>query len=183
MLVHLPMEPHDPEQISFPGYLRMDQAPTERRRLVEEALAAVPGAVGINNHMGSRLTSDGQVMREVVDLLPEDYLVVDSRTVAESRLAAIAREAGRAVAERTVFLDNQRDVDAITERLSEALAHAEAHGSAVAIGHPYPETVHALERFLDTHGDRVHLVPIERVADPPRRPRWLERCAELVPTE
>ncbi|MGM0577227.1 MAG: divergent polysaccharide deacetylase family protein [Myxococcota bacterium] len=177
-LVHLPMEPEDPELISFSGYLREDQGAAERRRLVEDALEKIPDAVGINNHMGSLLTRDEDIMAEVVAALPPDLVVVDSRTAADSALAEEAREAGRAVAERTVFIDNVRDVDAIVGWLEEALDHARMHGHAVAIGHPYPETVHALHRFLRAHGDEVHIVPVERIAEPPLDPRWIRRCAE-----
>lgn len=176
MLVHLPMEPDDPRHMTLPGYVRMADSAARVGELVDQAFEAIPGAVGINNHMGSRLTADRAAVDRVVAALPADAIVLDSRTAPESELTAAARRAGHPVAQRTVFLDNLREVDAILGQLDEALRHAQEHGSAVAIGHPYAETVEALRRFLAAHGEEVHLVPIERVTAPPTQPAWLARC-------
>src|SRR5690606_13665689 len=118
------------------------------------SLAAVTGAVGLNNHMGSRLTREPALMREVVDALPRDFLVLDSRTTRRSQLAHTAR-GRRPVAQRDVFLDNVRQVDAILAQLRQAVRIAHERGQAVAIGHPYPETVEALRRLIAEHGDEV----------------------------
>ncbi|MCB9727599.1 MAG: divergent polysaccharide deacetylase family protein [Deltaproteobacteria bacterium] len=176
MLIHLPMEPLAPEMMGISGYLREDQGLAERRAIIEDALEAVPGAIGFNNHMGSLLTTDRDVMREVIEAMPPDFLVLDSRTTATSQLARAAREAHRPVAERAVFLDNERAPERIVAQLEEALAIASERGSAVAIGHPYPETVEAIRAFVSRHGHDVHLVPIERVTEPPLLPPWLRSC-------
>ncbi len=175
VLVHQPMEPMRADHMTLPNFLRQDDAPETRRLVLTRALAEVPGAIGLNNHMGSRLTREPSVMREVVDLLPRDFVVLDSRTTRRSQLASQAR-GRRPVAERDVFLDNVREVDAIVSQLEQALRLAQARGHAVAIGHPYPETVEALRRFLEANGDQVELVPLERVSDPPVEPRWRRAC-------
>lgn len=180
-LIHLPMEPLEHGLMSFPGYVRVDQSSFERRAIIDAAMAAIPSAVGFSNHMGSLLTTDPVALRDVIEATPPDFLVLDSRTTAESRLAAVARELHRPVAERTVFLDNDRAPHQIAARLEEALAHATERGSAVAIGHPYPETVAALRAFLARHGAEVHLVPIERVSEPPLSPPWLRTCEPRTP--
>jgi polysaccharide deacetylase 2 family uncharacterized protein YibQ len=176
MLIHLPMEPLEAGLMSFPGYIRSDQSSFERRAIMDDAMAAIPSAVGFNNHMGSLLTTDPAALRDVIEATPPDFLVLDSRTTAESRLAEVARELHRPVAERTVFLDHDRAPHQIAARLEEALAAAIERGSAVAIGHPYPETAAALRAFLARHGDAVQLVPIERLSDPPLAPPWLRSC-------
>jgi polysaccharide deacetylase 2 family uncharacterized protein YibQ len=169
MMIHLPMEPTGSGLMTFPGFVQSDQSAAERRAIVEDALDAVPGAVGFNNHMGSLLTTDPAALGDVIEATPPDFIVLDSRTTAESRLAEVARSLHRPVAERTVFLDHDRAPHQIAAMLEQALAVAAERGSAVAIGHPYPETVAAIRAFLARHGDEVHLVPIERVSDPPQR--------------
>ncbi|MEZ4265204.1 MAG: divergent polysaccharide deacetylase family protein [Myxococcota bacterium] len=176
MLIHLPMEPIERGLMSFPGYVRVDQSEAERRAIVDDAMAAIPGAVGFNNHMGSLLTTDPAALRDVIEATPPDFLVLDSRTTAESRLAEVARSLNRPVAERTVFLDHEREPHKIAAMLEQALAVANERGSAVAIGHPYPETVAAIRSFLARHGHEVQLVPIERISDPPLLPPWLRSC-------
>lgn len=175
VLVHLPMEPREGELMTIGGYLTRAQSPADRRRLVRQHLASVPGAVGFNNHMGSLLTAHPAIMREIVGHFPRDSLVLDSRTTASSRLADAAR-ATHPTAERTEFLDHERSVGAITRRLEAILVVAERDGSAVAIGHPYRETVAALEGFLESHGQRFHVVPLERLVQPSARPRWARSC-------
>ncbi len=188
MIVHIPMEPEEARYMTLPGYITSAQPPEERARLFDHALAAVPDAIGFNNHMGSVLTADRAIMAELVARLPPGTLVLDSRTPTVSALAPAARKRGLPTAERSVFIDNERDAAAIRRQLEVALAIARTKGAATAIGHPYPETAQALAGFLADHREEVHLVPVERVASPPTLPRWLRECADgrstwVPPTE
>ena len=72
-IIHLPMQPkdpanHHPARPVRPGRLqrRRDRGPA-----AERAMAVVPYARGVNNHMGSLLTSDPQAMRRVLELVKE----------------------------------------------------------------------------------------------------------------
>lgn len=183
IMIHLPMEPEEAKHMTLPGYLRQDATSAERARLVREALDALPAATSLNNHMGSRLTTDPRVMAEIVAQLPPDMVVLDSRTSPDSQLAAAAATAGRPVARRTVFIDNERDHDAILAQLELALTRALGEGAAVAIGHPYGETVEALRTFMLLHGHEVHLVPIEAIATPATPSRWIRGCRERRPVD
>ncbi len=176
VLVHVPMESIYPSQMTIGGYLRRDQTPAERLALWTRSLAAVPSAVGFNNHQGSAFTGRGDLLGPLLDALPTDYVVLDSRTTADTQLATLGQALGHPTASRDVFLDNHRDPEAGVAQLREALAITKRQGYAVIIGHPYPETVEALRRFLERHASEVHLVGIERVTDPPARPRWRRRC-------
>lgn len=176
VIVHLPMEPTDPRHMTDTlDFVTLAEGPRERRGTVTRALAAVPGAVGVSNHMGSRLSADAGAVTDVLAAIDPTLVVLDSRTTASSRLAELAR-ATHPTATRAVFLDNERRVAAIYDQLLLARAWASEHGSAVAIGHPYPETVAALRAFLADHGDEVHLVALERVSAPPALPVWLRGC-------
>lgn len=176
ILVHVPMEPDDPAHMSMPGYLTGSQPAHVRRALLREALFSIPDAAGFSNHQGSRMTRDREAMDDLLRSVGAETIVLDSRTSRESALAAAARDLGLASAERTVFLDHVRDVDEIRAQLEAAVSVAERTGTAVAIGHPYPETALALRAFLAEGRDRVQWVGLERVLDRPRAPRWIERC-------
>jgi uncharacterized protein len=144
ILCHLPMEPsggNDPG----PGALWYGMGGEELRRSTAAALAAVPGAVGVNNHMGSRLSADEPSMRTILGLLAERHLFfLDSRTSAQSVGYRLALDLGVPSAERQVFLDDERRQEAIRAQFERLLALARERGEAIAIGHPHPETIEAL---------------------------------------
>jgi polysaccharide deacetylase 2 family uncharacterized protein YibQ len=166
VFVHLPMEPgglDDPGPWAL-SRAQDDQAVAER---VRWAFARVPGAAGFNNHMGSGFTSDSQAMGRVFAALTgsEALVFVDSLTGPRSIAAASARDAGFPALRRDVFLDTDRDEGAIAARLEDALALAASRGHAIAIGHPYAETLAVLETLAEraeAHG--VEIVTVRALA-------------------
>ena len=119
-------------------------------------LADVPHLAGVNNHMGSQLTQEPEPMGWVMDeLVRRGLYFVDSRTSAASQAFAVALAYGVPALKRDVFLDNIRTREHISEQLLKAVQLAKRRGSAVAIGHPYPQTLNVLEhapRLLAKHG-------------------------------
>lgn len=112
---------------------------------IHKQLQAVPYAVGVNNHTGSQLTANQQAMNWLMESLAEQNLYfVDSRTTAATLAEQTAQHYGLATVRRHVFLDNQRSVKKIKEQLQQVINHAQQQGYALAIGHPYPETLAAL---------------------------------------
>ena len=175
ILAHVPMEPEQAGHMTLEGYITMEQTPTQQLRLFAKHLMEIPGAIGFNNHMGSRLTADSAAMAVLLRAVPQSWVVLDSRTTVHSQLARLARRRFPTV-ERTLFVDNDRSPDAILTQLEFALADALTTGKTVAIGHAYPETAAALNRFLKFHKGRVLLVPVERLATPAGMPSWQRRC-------
>ncbi|HEX5759737.1 MAG TPA: divergent polysaccharide deacetylase family protein [Thermoanaerobaculia bacterium] len=146
VLCHLPMEAVDGRDPG-PGALRLGMAPAELERSTEEALAAVPGAVGVNNHMGSGLSADPVSMESILGVLARRGLFyLDSRTSPQSVGYRVARSLGVPAAERQVFLDADPGAEAIRYQFTRLLALARQRGAAIAIGHPSPETLAALAR-------------------------------------
>ena len=146
IFVHLPMEPVGLEDPGPYALTKSLSARDFRARLVW-AFQRVPGAVGFNNHMGSRLTADPAAMALLFSSLEErsgDLVFVDSLTHPRSVAGEVAQAAGFQVLRRSVFLDHWRDPAIIDAQLEAALDEALAHGRAVAIGHPYAMTIDAL---------------------------------------
>ncbi|MNP53802.1 Divergent polysaccharide deacetylase [compost metagenome] len=73
---------------------------------------------------------------------------VDSRTSAATVAAKSAQNINLASVSRDVFLDDVRTTEAIAGQLQQGIALARKQGSAVLIGHPYPQTLEVLEREL-----------------------------------
>ena len=136
-LCHLPMEARGGAD---PGPGALTLAAATRR-----ALAAVPGAAGVNNHMGSGMLFDREAMTTVLAVLAEQRLFfLDSRTSADTLGYSLARHLGLPAGERQVFLDTERDPAFIRAQFAALLAAARARGGATAIAHPYPETLEIL---------------------------------------
>lgn len=144
VILHMPMDP-----ATGPYAWHPEVALTELARRLDAALAKVPYAAGINNHMGSRMTAQRQPMAWLMGELQQRHLFfVDSRTSAATVAAAEAQAQGLAHVSRDVFLDDVRTTEAITRQLHQGIALARKQGSVVLIGHPYPQTLEVLEREL-----------------------------------
>ena len=143
ILCHLPMEPMGNASPGANAILTSMGGP-EIVRTVRENIAAVPHARGVNNHMGSRATSDRRVMESVIRALPEGMYFVDSRTGKDSVAAEVARAMRVKSSARHVFLDDDRSTDAVRRQLSALEAVADEQGLAIGIGHPHPATIAVL---------------------------------------
>ncbi|MBF0341309.1 MAG: divergent polysaccharide deacetylase family protein [Magnetococcales bacterium] len=156
VILHQPMEPMGYPRIKpGPHALLSGMGREEIRATLIRNLDQFPEAIGINNHMGSRLTQNREAMDVVMELLKERGLFfLDSRTSQTSVGYARARASGIPAARRDVFLDNVQRVAAIEARLAELEHVARVTGRAVGIGHPYNETLIALRGWLPAAAKR-----------------------------
>lgn len=144
VIVHSPMASLDGSMID-PGGLHPEMSEHEFIAALQRQLAAVPHALGLNNHMGSLLTQQPQAMAWLMETLKREQLYfIDSRTTAETVALQTAVAHGVTSWQRDVFLDHYREAQVIQEQLASVLPLAKANGLVVAIGHPYSETIAAL---------------------------------------
>ncbi len=171
ILLHLPMDPEGGANPG-PGALTEDMSPEQLALTTRKALAQVPGSVGVNNHMGSRLSADENAMRTVLSVIAERQLFfLDSRTSAESVAYRTARRLGMAAAERQVFLDPDRHPAEIHTQWSRLLSLARERGAAIAIGHPYAETFELLAQEIPkARAAGFEFVPVSYLMDSPGAP-------------
>jgi polysaccharide deacetylase 2 family uncharacterized protein YibQ len=151
-----------------PGALTLDDTRIDLETVLDANLASVPHVSGVNNHMGSLLTSEDRSMRSFMRALSErgGLYFVDSRTNPRSQAEKAAHLQGLRSARRDVFLDNERDPARIRRQLLRAVKLARLKGSAIAIGHPYPETVAVLAAELPRlRSQGVALLPVSQVID------------------
>ncbi len=165
VLVHLPMEADPPRPLG-PGGLTAALARHQFERRVRSALDSVPHARGASNHMGSLLTTLPVHMDWLMQVLSSrrGWVFLDSRTTARTVAEDRALAAGVGATWRDVFLDNDPSPDAIRRQLRTLASVAHRHGSAVAIGHPYPQTLEVLAQSLPRmRGDGLRLAPLSEV--------------------
>ena len=160
VMLHLPMQSIRNEHPEAQE-LREGMSSAEVSRSLAEMLQSVPHAAGVNNHQGSRVTSDARMMDELMPQLRQRNLFfIDSRTSG----ATVAYKAAQAAHVRSSFrnvpfLDDVREVAAIRKQFALAVHDAKKEGQGIAIGHPHPETLSALAELLpQLEVSGVHLV-------------------------
>lgn len=164
MLLHLPLEPVNPKWNPGPGALTTAMDAKTMASRLDADLRAVPTAIGISNHMGSRFTASPQAMRALLPLVrTRNLFFLDSVTASKSVAYDLALEMGVKTARRTVFLDNDQNPDKIMAQLDLLIRLGGEHGQAVGIGHPYPATVEALRRYQSELRTRTEMVGISRL--------------------
>lgn len=171
VIVHMPMEPLDPSLDMGPGGIAASMADEDIVAAVRAALAAVPGARGLNNHMGSRATADPRVMRAALQVLAEEGLFfVDSYTAASTVGFRVAHEMQLPYAVNQVFLDHVDDEEAIRRQIRRLMRLALEQGAAVGIGHVRPRTFAALVDMLpEIRAAGIRLVPVSQLLTRPGR--------------
>jgi polysaccharide deacetylase 2 family uncharacterized protein YibQ len=161
VLCHLPMEPErGAEDSGEIPLVRVDMSASEIKRLVRAALETVPGASGMNNHMGSKATADRRVSRAVLEVCRErGIFFIDSMTTPHSVIGEVARETGVASLANDMFLDNRAEETGAN--LEKLLSIALRRGRALAILHVRRESLAALRQFIErARGEDVRFVKV-----------------------
>ena len=150
--LHMPMQSFSNSTAQTgPDPLRIDLPPTINIARLRAALDAVPDTVGLNNHMGAVATRDAALMDIVAaEIRTRGMLFLDSVTIPHSVALARAEIDGVPAAARDVFIDHNAEASVIRGQLADIEATARRLGYAIAIGHPRPHTLEALEWWLPT---------------------------------
>ena len=168
VILHLPMQSINSTAAHEPNALNEAMNEDQLTSNVHALLAKVPFIRGVNNHMGSHLTEFDFFMRPVMDSIrgynPGLYFL-DSRTSPRSVAHAQALDAGLKSISRDVFLDNEPNPESIRLQLNIWLAKARARGSAIAIGHPYSNTIEVLRAQLPTTNSEFKFLPISKLIE------------------
>ena len=150
VLLHLPMEAVGGENNRSlgPGALTLNMTREEFIQTFNADLRSVPDAIGVNNHMGSLLTRHPGHMEWLMESLSNKKIFyIDSVTSKQSIANTIAKEKNVPYQKRDIFLDNIKDEKYILSQFEELIKLAKWKGSAIAIGHPHPETIQVLSCY------------------------------------
>jgi polysaccharide deacetylase 2 family uncharacterized protein YibQ len=167
VILDLPMEPYRfPEVDPGPGALLMAMGPQELQAQVGAHLASVPGAVGVTNHMGSRMTEDRARMRTVLEVLAGRRLflvdgLASNLSVAYDEAKALGLRAGR----RQIVVDHAAGEAGDRARWDEVAWWAERRGEVIVIAHGHPLTARLLREYVPRWEARgIRLVPVSQLA-------------------
>lgn len=164
IMLHAPMSSIQDKPLD-PGGLTTNMKREDFVATLTASLDVVPNIQGLNNHMGSQLTQQRQPMSWLMEeLRGRDLYFVDSFTIATSLAWETALDYGVPTTKRDIFLDNEQFYPAIAQQFGSLLSVAKKRGYAIAIAHPYPETLRFLQSALPMLKQaNVHLVPVSEL--------------------
>ncbi len=150
IIVHVPMEPDHPDDHTEEKMLNWEMSGNEVFEYLDWAFASVPYALGLNNHMGSYVTTYAPTMRYVAAYCSQnDKWVLDSITHPKTLLYAKAVDRGVKAVKRSIFLDHEDDPEYIRGQLMSAVEKSKRYGKViVVIGHPRRTTWSVLSKEM-----------------------------------
>jgi len=164
IMLHLPMQSVEPLFLG-PGALTQDMSRETFKIAVLKSILSVPHVKGVNNHMGSLITSQKTHMKWLMEEIARTRLFfVDSRTTTETLAEETANQFNIANTRRNIFLDHERNRQAIEFQFDQLIKLARKQGTAVAIGHPYPDTLEVLEEKIpQLKAAGIQLIPVSQL--------------------
>ena len=161
-MVHLPME-----AMSFtkeePFTLRVSDSQKEIDDRVKKVKKLFPRVHYINNHTGSKFTSNERAVNRLIYSLNKEHInFIDSRTIADTKVPKVMKNFGLKYMSRDVFLDHHMDKPYVKKQIKQAIKLAKKYGTAIAIGHPHANTIMAIYESKKLFKD-VELVLVNRL--------------------
>ncbi len=163
VMIHMPSQPLDyPKNNPGKNAIYITTSKQRTMFLLGRALKILPEAIGLNNHMGSRILLDRRHLDYIMAFLRQHNLFfVDSATVRNSLGCVEAKKFNVLCAKRRVFLDDKKNVRYIEHQINEALSMLKKRNSVVAIGHCNIETYRAIRAMSSKI--KPYLVDIEYI--------------------
>ena len=164
IMLHTPMSDITRKPVAKGGLTMAMDRETVLQTL-NDSIDALPNVRGVNNHQGSLLTQKAEPMQWVMEILKaRDLYFVDSRTTHKSVAYQTANRYRVPALRRDIFLDHERSLTFLEKQFSELMSIAKRQGYAVAIGHPYPETIQFLSKNLSRlEANGINLVPVSKI--------------------
>lgn len=155
VIIHMPMQSSLGAKGEDDYKLKVGMTSDEIEWRLNEALKEIPEAIGINNHQGSKATTDGKVMGVVASVLKQkNKIFLDSRTSSKTVGEKTMRTYGVPTARRHVFLDNELDIDKISQQLEKLVKVSKKNGIAIGIGHVKSNTLKVLKEEIPKLSDK-----------------------------
>jgi polysaccharide deacetylase 2 family uncharacterized protein YibQ len=160
VMLHLPMEPNEYPLINpGPGVLLTSMSPDQLINQLNEDLDAVPFVKGVNNHMGSKMTTIAPQLYQILSVLKKRKLYfIDSRTTVDTLCRPSAQLLQVPFAQKDVFIDHIPEPEFIRETIHRLIKIAGSHGEAIGIGHPHTATYEVLREMLPELKEKTILV-------------------------
>ncbi|EOO26316.1 hypothetical protein ICM_00604 [Bacillus cereus BAG1X2-3] len=140
VIIHMPMEPiKGKKEWLGPKAITTDLSDEEINNRLEQAIQEVPHAIGMNNHMGSKVTADERIVRLILAACKKHGLFyLDSKTNPNSVVPKIGKELGVPIIENQLFFDDVYTAGHISKQAQLLIKKIQEKPIMVAIGHVGP---------------------------------------------
>jgi len=167
IMLHLPMQPQADFHNDYRWIILKGMSQEEIRKIFREALKDAPQARGVNNHMGSLITTREDEMKPLLEEIKELGLYfVDSKTASNSIAYSLAQEMGVRTAQNKFFLDNEKRVDYVRQRLEKMVSSLDKAEKVIGLGHIDMVTGEAILSFIANLDKRkVKLVFVSEIVE------------------
>ncbi|MGM0471818.1 MAG: divergent polysaccharide deacetylase family protein [Bacillota bacterium] len=165
VLLHLPMEPLSDANPGA-GAIYSDMSTAEIQKTIKQNLDSLGVKVtGVNNHMGSKVTADSQVMGAVLEYLKQkDLFFLDSSTAPQSVVAETSEKIGQSYGLNYLFIDNVDNKQQVKQQIKKLSTVALERGELITIGHIRPNTITAIEEMIPyLKQQRIQLVYLSQL--------------------
>jgi polysaccharide deacetylase 2 family uncharacterized protein YibQ len=145
VLIHLPMEPlrSEVEDNGYTIFTNMSERQIEE--VVRRSIRKIPYAIGVNNHMGSKATTNRMTMARLMRVLKKyNLLFLDSVTNRSSIAFPLANQTGVSALKMTTYLDNPKNSKTVGQKLEGVINNLSKKPNAIVIGHNRKETAQIL---------------------------------------
>lgn len=160
-MIHLPLEALKYNSNSIKT-LKVNDSFEEISKEIYKIRKDFPNTKFINNHTGSKFTSNKKAVIKLLDVLDEySFIFVDSKTISNSKVEEVLKSKNQKYIFRDVFLDNTQNLKDIENELKKAVQIAKKRGFAIAIGHPKKQTL----KVLKNSGDILKCVEVVYLKD------------------
>ena len=165
IMLHLPMESSNSSANPGPGAIKSYMTEEEIRQAVRDCILNFPYIIGTNNHMGSKITEDREIMEIILEEIREyNLFFIDSITTKDSIAYEVAQEMEIKSAVRSVFVDNENDMEYIKGQMLEVQETALREGEVIAIGHSRINTFYVLKRMVpELIKAGIEIVPVSEL--------------------
>ena len=150
VIIHMPMESenYSPGEDEYKLLTASMTSELLENKLIQ-AFESLPEAIGMNNHQGSKATSDSKTMTVLASVLKDrGKYFIDSRTSSLTIGEKTMISFGVPTARRNIFLDNNNDLDKIEEQMNKLANSAKKNGVAVGLGHARKNTLSVIEKVV-----------------------------------
>lgn len=145
-MIHLPMQALGGFKGAEIGTLTVNDDYEKIAKKLQSIKRDFPDLKYINNHTGSRFTSDAAAMDRMMRAVRDENLIfVDSKTISPTKVYGAAKKYSMPYIARDVFLDHDGSKAAVRKQLKYAVELAKKRSYAIAIGHPHKNTIEVLQ--------------------------------------
>jgi polysaccharide deacetylase 2 family uncharacterized protein YibQ len=168
VILHLPMQPVKGKKSWLgPGALTTDLSDEEITKRVNAAIDDIPYAIGINNHMGSKVTADERIMKIVLDICKQrGLLYLDSRTTPKSVIPKLSTLINLPYVENDLFLDDAYSMEHINKQMKKLNKLITVKDTCVAIGHvgpPGKKTAQAIRNSIGALQPKAQFIKVSEM--------------------